>query len=403
MLQQTFKIHFILKADKTNKKELIPIYARIRLNGIKMEITTNRKILKEDWSPENESAYPTSKSLKELNQYLQNFKGKIYSGYTAILSKGESISTALLKEAIFGVRVQRKYSLIEIAKDHNAQFEKLIGIKYSQGSYKNYKTTLKYLIEFVPLTYKQSDLPIERIDYKFCENYFNFLITKKKCNNNGANKQLQRVKKIVNYAIRLGYLTNNPIATYSLQFRPVKKTPLSMEEIQKLAGLNLQRQTLKEVRDIFIFQCFTGLSYADIKGLASAHINTDGNGQTWIKMQRQKTEIAFSVPLLNPAMKLLEEYKVSNKGSEFIFPVLSNQKMNDNLKVIQEIAGIDKNLTTHIARHSFATTITLNNDVPIETVSKMLGHTNLRTTQLYAKVLEAKIGSDMKKLKDKLF
>lgn len=400
MLQQTFKIHFILKADKTDKKELIPIYARIRLNGIKMEITTNRKILKEDWSSENESAYPTSKSLKELNQYLQNFKGKIYSGYTAILSKGESISTALLKEAIFGVRVQKKYGLIEIAKDHNAQFEKLIGIKYSQGSYKNYKTTLKYLIEFVPLTYKQSDLPIERIDYKFCENYFNFLITKKKCYNNGANKQLQRIKKIVNYAIRLGYLTNNPIASYSLQFRPVKKTPLSMEEIQKLAVLNLQRQTLKEVRDVFIFQCFTGLSYADIKGLVSAHINKDGNGQTWIKMQRQKTEIAFSVPLLNPAMKLLEEYKVSNKGSEFIFPVLSNQKMNDNLKVIQEIAGIDKNLTTHLARHSFATTITLNNDIPIETVSKMLGHTNLRTTQLYAKVLDKKIAADMNKLKD---
>ena len=164
-----------------------------------------------------------------------------------------------------------------------------------------------------------------------------------------------------------------------------------------------KEKTLKEVRDAFVFQCFTGLSYSDLKRLSEKHIYKVGNGDLWIKMERQKTEVGFSVPLLKPAARLLDEYLQSNNDSEYLFLVLSNQKMNDNLKVIQEIADISKNLTTHLARHTFATTVTLNNNVPIETVSKMMGHTNIRTTQLYAKVMDMKIEADMQNLKDKLF
>ncbi len=157
-----------------------------------------------------------------------------------------------------------------------------------------------------------------------------------------------------------------------------------------------------QVRDVFIFQCYTGLAYSDLKELRPEHIYRGDDGNLWIRMERQKTAISFSVPLLKPAIELQNKYINADRKSVYLFPVLSNQKMNDNLKIIQELAGISKNLTTHLARHSFATTITLNNDVPIETVSRMMGHTNLRTTQLYAKVLDAKIGSDMKKLRDKM-
>ncbi len=402
MSNQTFKVHLILKEDKTNKKGLAPIFARLRLNGKKIEISTNRNVLKENWSYETELALPLNKSLQNLNQYLESFKNSIYVGYTSLLSSGESISSESLKKAIFGKPVCKKYSLIEIARLHNEQFEKQVGFKYSYGSYKNYKTTLKYLIEFVPLFYKKNDIPLEQVDYRFCEGFFSYLSSKKKCKNNGANKQIQRIKKIVNYAIRLGYLSVNPMASYSLHFKPARKVPLTMEEINKLATLDIQRTTLREVRDVFIFQCFTGLSYSDIKFLKGSHIQEDAIGDLWIKMERQKTEISFSVPLLKPAVELLNKYYLEEDKSKPLFPVLSNQKMNENLKILQELAGIIKNLTTHLARHSFATTITLNNDVPIETVSKMLGHTNLRTTQLYAKVLDAKIGSDMQKLKEKL-
>ena len=398
---QTFKVHFVLKVEKTNQKGLAPIFARIRLNGTKMEISTNRVIYPDNWSPENEAAHPLTKANKELNQYLETFKGKVYSGYSTLLGSGQDLSSELLRHAIFGNPLKKRYNLIEVAKEHNEQFERLIGRKYSYGSFKNYKTTLKYLIEFIPIEYKRLDIPLEKADYKFCEKFFGYLTSIKSCKTNGANKQIQRVKKIINFAIRSGYIQTNLTAAFSLHFTPVRKIALTQEEINIITKLPLQRDTLRLVRDAFIFQCYTGLSYSDIKGLKKGHIYTDAKQSLWIKMERQKTKVAFSVPLLKIAADLLKKYQLAKVDKEFIFPILSNQKMNDNLKIIQEIAGINKNLTTHLARHSFATTITLNNDVPIETVSKMLGHTNIRTTQAYAKVLDTKIGVDMAKLKDK--
>lgn len=400
MHPNTFNVQFILKTEKTNKKGLAPIFARIRINGKKMEITTNRSINLDSWLSENESAFPLNKSNKELNKYLELYKGKIYSSYSSLLSSGEEINVERFKLAFFGKPSQKKYYLIETTKEHNIQFEKLIGTKFSYGSYKNYKTTLKYLIEFIPILYDVEDILLTQADYKFCESYFSFLTNTKKCKTNGANKQIQRIKKIINYATRAGYIQSNPMASYSLQFKPANRIALTMGELNKLMETDFNRDTLKIVRDIFIFQCYTGLSYADVKGLKEAHIQKGIHDELWIKMERQKTEIAFSIPLLQIASDLLKKYADKNDyGSEFLLPVLSNQKMNDNLKIIQEIAGVSKNLTTHLARHTFATTITLANGVPIETVSRMLGHTTLRTTQIYAKVLDVKISCDMEKLK----
>ena len=401
MQLNTFNVQFILKTEKTNKKGLAPIFARIRINGKKMEITTNRSIDLDNWMSENKSAFPLNKSNKELNKYLELYKGKIYSAYSSLLSSGEEINVERFKLAFFGKPSQKKYYLIETTKEHNIQFEKLIGIKFSYGSYKNYKTTLKYLIEFVPILYDVEDILLTEADYKFCESYFSFLTNTKKCKTNGANKQIQRIKKIINYATRAEYIQSNPMASYTLQFKPVNRIALTMEELKKLMETNFNRETLKIVRDIFIFQCYTGLSYADVKGLKETHIQKGIHNELWIKMERQKTEVAFSIPLLDIALDLLTKYADKNDyASELLLPVLSNQKMNFNLKIIQEIAGISKNLTTHLARHTFATTITLANGVPIETVSRMLGHTTLRTTQIYAKVIDTKISCDMEKLKE---
>ena len=171
---QTFKVHFVLKVEKTNQKGLAPIFARIRLNGTKMEISTNRVIYPDNWSPENEAAHPLTKANKELNQYLETFKGKVYSGYSTLLGSGQDLSSELLRHAIFGNPLKKRYNLIEVAKEHNEQFERLIGRKYSYGSFKNYKTTLKYLIEFIPIEYKRLDIPLEKADYKFCEKFFGY-------------------------------------------------------------------------------------------------------------------------------------------------------------------------------------------------------------------------------------
>ena len=189
------------------------------------------------------------------------------------------------------------------------------------------------------------------------------------------------------------------MGTYTLSFKPAKRSALTLIELGKLESLSLERKDLERVRDIFIFQCYTGLSYIDIKRLEHKHIYIDDKEELWIKMERQKTGGSFSIPLLKPALRLLQAYKILYPDEDMVFPVLSNQKMNDHLKVLQELASISKNLSTHIARHTFATTITLSNNVPIETVSRMLGHTTIRTTQIYAKVLDTKIETDMAGLK----
>lgn len=389
-----------MKREKINQQGLAPIYARIKSNGLKIEVTTSRRIAPIHWFRTTESAFATTKFNRELNQYLETFKSKIYQAYTSVLSSGEGLTAESLRKELFPEPKRKRHMLIETAMQHNEQFEKLIGVKFSKGTFKNYKTTVKYLHEFLPLQYKAKDIYLDQLDYAFCEGFYVFLITNKACHNNGACKQLQRIKKFVNYAIRAGYLVTSPMASYPLEFKQYNRTALSMTELNKLESLIIQRRALEQVRDIFVFMCYTGLAYVDIKRLESKHIELDEKGDVWLKMERQKTAISFSVPLLKPAVRIMQEYWNLDKKDGLLFPVLCNQRMNDALKLLQELAGIEKRFTTHLGRHTFATTITLNNNVPMETVSKMLGHTNIRTTQIYAKVLTNKIDSDMTKLRD---
>jgi site-specific recombinase XerD len=394
MATNSFTLKFVVKTEKQDNFGLVPIYAKMYINGQKLELSTNKRIEPFKWDKYNKNA----KYDNDLNEFLELFKTKMYNTYSKALLNDEYLTPELFKTMLKGVKkpTQKVYHLIETATLHNQNFEKMIGIKYSYGSYKNYKSTLKYLKEFVPIYTNAKDIPLEEVNYNFCESYYGYVTTEKTCTTNGANKQIQRLKKIVNYAIKQGFISKNPMATFTLEFKPVNRVTLTIEELKKLIEFDFQRPTLEKVRDIFIFQCFTGLSYADIKTLCLNDIE-----ENLIKMDRAKTGNQFTVPLLTQALGLIEQYADYENATKPIFPVLSNQKMNSNLKLIQEIAGIKKSLTTHIGRHTFATTIALANGVPIETVSKMLGHTKISTTQVYAKVLDDKIIKDMDKLKDR--
>lgn len=394
MSLNSFSMQFIVKSEKMDKNGFVPIYAKLFINTQKIEISTNRRIELYKWDKKNKKA----KEDEELNQFLELYKIKLYNTYSKALLKDEYLTPELFKEIFLGTKKEKVkiHYLLETATLHNTNFEKMIGIKYSYGSYKNYKSTLKYLNEFVPMYTNAKDIPLEEVNYNFCEAYYGYVTTEKTCTTNGANKQIQRLKKIVNYAIKQGFISKNPMATFTLEFKQVKRVVLSIEELKKLIQFDFQRPTLEKVRDVFIFQCFTGLSYADIKTLNLRDIEDN-----LIKMDRAKTGNKFVVPLLPQALELIDKYADYENATNPIFPVLSNQKMNLNLKLIQEIVGIKKSLTTHIGRHTFATTIALANGVPIETVSKMLGHTKISTTQVYAKVLDDKIIKDMDRLKDK--
>jgi len=401
MSTQTHNIYLYLRKSRPDKEGKLPIYIRISLNNDRMEYPSGQSIHAEHWDDHKQKAVRT-KEAGAVNGVLTTVRADINKAISQLQISQTEVTLDNVRLLLKGDAIKETRTFIQVAQEHNDNFEKQVGKKYSYGSFKNYKTTLKYLIEFVPIYSGKKDIPLKAVNYKFCEAYYSYLTTEKSCHVNGANKQIQRVKKIINYAIRSGYISSNPMASFSIEFTPVHKVALNMVEINKLAGLDLQRQVLKSVRDVFLLQCYTGLAYVDVRQLSKAHISTGDNGTQWIRMKRQKTNVSFSVPLLPAALEVLSKYLPNAAIEAPLLPVISNQKMNENLKLLQELAGISKNLTTHLARHSFATTITLNNNVPISTVSRMLGHTKLSTTQIYAKVLEGTIDADMRLLGERL-
>ncbi len=390
-----------LRKSRPNRDNKFPVYIRITVQNERLQYPSGQFVDSEHWDDKKQKAIK-SKDAGTINSMLDVARNEINQTISQLYISKTEVTFDNIRQLLKGEPIEETHTFISVAQEHNDNFEKQIGKKYSQGSYKNYKTTLKYLIEFVPIYCGKKDMPLKAVNYKFCEAYFTYLTTEKTCHINGANKQIQRVKKLLNYAIKLGYIQSNPMAAFTLEFVAPHKVALTMDEIKKLWDLKLNREVLKNVRDVFMIQCFTGLCYGDIKRLCCNHITGGNNDTIWIRMQREKTNIAFAVPLLQPALLLLNKYLPDAVVNVPLLPVISNQKMNDNLKVLQELAGISKNLTTHLARHSFATTITLNNAVPISTVSRMLGHTKLSTTQIYAKVLERTIDEDMKLLSARL-
>ncbi len=398
----SYKINFYLRACRGTNGDKSPIYYRAWLLQDKMEASTGQQINPKYWDNDKQKVVKTPEAAL-INSLLDGIKSDLLQAITNLQLSKADLTIDNLKKLLVGEPLKETYYLIKVVTEHNLMFEQQVGIKYSYGSYKNYKTTLSFLKEFVRAQFSKADLPLKEINHRFCELYFVWLTTKKTSKQNGAAKHLQRLKKILNYAIRMEYISFNSIGSYSVALRPVVRVALTKEEIQTIIALPIQTEVLRRIRDIFIFQVYTGLAYSDVKAFCPKHIVVGVDGKFWLRMERTKTHNTFTVPLLPVALEILKMFLTAPKlPDDPIFPVLSNQKMNQHLKVLQELAGLSKNLHTHLPRHTFASTITLLNGVPIETVSKMLGHSKITMTQTYAKVGELKIAGDMLLLQERL-
>ena len=294
--------------------------------------------------------------------------------------------------------------LVPIFEEHNKKMEALIGDEYAPGTLERYRTSLRHTIEFMKLKYKISDIDIKKIDHTFIVDFDFFLRTTRKCNNNSTIKYLRNFGKIIHICIANGWMTKNPFVNFKCKVKEVERAFLDDAEIEAVANKDFKIERLNLVRDIFIFSCYTGLAYIDVKQLTKANIVIGIDGERWICTHRQKTDTPSNIPLLPMVEKIISKYvdnpQCLNKGQ--LLPILSNQRMNSYQKEIGDVCGINKKLTFHIARHTFETTVTLNNGVHIESVSKMLGHKNLKTLQHYAKIVDKTVGLDMNALKIKL-
>jgi site-specific recombinase XerD len=395
-------LHFYAKSTKANVAGQLPIYVRLTVDGKRLEFSTKKFVETSKWSSELSKMKGTTEEARSINSYLDLMKTKVFNAQMELMHRNENLTIENFKEKLLGTE-QRQRMLIPIFQDHNNKIKELIGKEYAPGTLERYKTSLSHTIEFLQWKYKVSDIEINKIDHAFVTDYEFWLRSVRNCANNTAVKYIKNFSKIIKLCLANDWLDKNPFANYKSKVKEVERVYLSEEEIQNIIEKDFKTERLSLVRDIFLFSCFTGLAYIDVKNLTKSHISIGIDGEKWIFTHRQKTETASKIPILPVTQMIIDKYDNHPKSNneDRLLPILTNQKMNAYLKEIAGVCEIEKELTFHIARHTFATTVTLTNGVPIESVSKMLGHKNLRTTQHYAKVLDKKVSEDMKLLRNK--
>ncbi|HEV8287158.1 MAG TPA: site-specific integrase [Chitinophagaceae bacterium] len=358
-MEARLSILFYGKKTKLDSNKTLSVYLRVTINGERFEVSTQRYVESGKWS--------TSAGKVKGNSELE----------------------------------ERKHTLVEVFTYHNEQMKALIGKSCSKATHRKYRTTLDHTIAFLEWKFKRSDIEISNIGYSFITDFEFWLKSIQNCNHNTTIKYLSNLRKIIYVCLKNGWLIRDPFFGFKMTKKEVIREILTKEELQTLISKEIQNTRIRQVRDIFIFSCFTGLAYIDAKRLKRSEIVIGMDGERWIYTQRKKTDSPTKIPLLPVVLEIMEVYKDQPGLNDSLLPVPSNSKLNAYLKEVADICGINKHLTFHIARHTFATIVTLNNGVPIESVSKMLGHKSIKTTQIYAKILDRKVSEDMGLLRKK--
>ncbi|MBO0356170.1 MULTISPECIES: site-specific integrase [Flagellimonas] len=401
----TFNVHFWLKKASIKRDGTTPIYARIWIDSMPVDISAKESVLENNWCDKANRVRTRATNAKSINDALDEINSSIKKAYKQLKDEGRPITAQTVKLRYLG-----KDRAILTCKDLMRYHRENELKKLAPGTAKNYRATEKYVDRFIKKEFKVDDVYLAQMDYSFIVNFEDYLrccppLRKSQpLNNNGIMKHLERLQKFTTLALKHGWLKADPFALYQLKYEEFDCPFLERDELDTMTNLSISLESMRLVRDIFIFSCYTGLCYIEVKNLSKNDIVTGVDGEQWIMVRRQKSNTPVKLPLLDEAKEILEKYAdyPCEENGHSLLRVFSDQKINQYLKKIAKLCKIEKNLTFHVARHTFATTIALLNDVPIETVSKMLGHTKLSTTQKYARVIEKKISKDMAQLKEKL-
>lgn len=403
-LNQTFSILFWLNRSKTNSKGLVPIWVRITVDGKRAECSIQKQILPGLWDAQNNKAKANSLEARSINDYLVMVQAEITKHYNILLSTKDIVTVEDVKNSYRGIKEEKK-TFLQLFRLYNQQLSERNEVDdLSDGRYKRFQILYNKCVEFIKYKFKKSDVALDVVKLNFIVEFEHYLRTVKKIGHNTAMKYVKDLKQVMKYGVMLEYIPSNPFTNFHCSYKKVKRDFLDQAELDLLYKKKFVIKRLEEVRDCYVFSCYTGYAYSDAEALTTDDIAVGIDGEKWIMRDRIKTETTENVPLLPIALEIIAKYKTHPycKMTGKLLPMNSNQRYNAYLKEIADLCGIRKKLTTHTARHTFATTVLLMNDVPMETAMELLGHTDIRTTQIYGKIVQKKISSDMSKLRTRL-
>lgn len=402
-MSTAINILFYPKRRESDTDGKVMIYCRITVNSRRAEFSLRRTVNEQKWDSHSGKLRGKSEEVYSFNRFLEVVKNRLFKIYETLLNEEKDISATRVKNTYLG-KEGKEYQVLEVFKEHNDEIESLLGKGFTKGTLQRYKAAYVHVSDYITYKFQLKDIYVRTVDHKFITGLEFYLKSKKNLEHNTAIKYIVNFKKIIRIAYANEWITKDPFFYWKASWKTKEKQYLTQTELDTLQNKKSFLPRLELVRDIFVFCCYTGLAYSDVKLLKFENIVIGINGDRWIKIARKKTKAMSSIPLLPTAEKIIEKYSQHPHvmNGHGVLPVMTNQKSNAYLKEIADVCGINKNLTTHLARHTFATTVTLSKGVSIATVSKMLGHRSLKTTQIYAKVLDSKIGDEMNMLKEKL-
>lgn len=398
MKRDSFRVLFFLKKTKLLKNGEASVCMRITVNGTRVENNIRKSIDPALWSQAKETARGKSRRACDLNTYIEEARIKLYQIFCELEQQNRPVTAHLLQELFFGQeKPEEVRTLLGTMQEHNDQCRALVGTDYALITVRRYESCRRYLAELIRQRYGKEDLPLAEVNGELVRAFAFYLKTEKGCQQNTVIRYMKCLKKITNLARANDWMAKDPFLGIRFHEKEVVREFLTMDELQTIYRKEFPLERLTLVRDVFIFAAFTGLAFIDVQQLAPEHIVRDNNGNLWIRKPRQKTKNMCNIPLLDIPQEILRKYAdhPTCRKRGILLPVPCNQKMNSYLKEIADICMIRKNLTTHCARHSYATSVCLANGVSLENVAKMLGHSNIKMTQHYARVLDSSILRDM--------
>lgn len=395
MTRSSFSVLFAIRESKARKNGNTPIETTITVNGERASFSTGKLVNIDKWDKTRQQVKGKDEEAKSLNQFLQAVRNKLYEKESELMERGFVVTAELLRDAYFDkVEAFKEKTLLTVIREHNEERKMMVGKTVAPATYWAFEHTERLLKKFINEKYERNDVYLRELNVGFIQSFHTYLL--QFMGQNSTTKHLKFLKKIVNLAVANCYITYNPLNIYKVEREPVEIDFLNEEELRKIINFDTPIPRFERARDMFLFGCFTGLSYIDIKTLTSEHIEKDDMGRIWIKKRRVKTGVLSRIPLLPIAKLILDKYK----GGERLLPIQDPADINKYLKDIAILCNINKRITFHTSRHTFASTVTLANNISIEVVSKMLGHTNTRMTNHYAKLIDRCIGEQMDKLMD---